>query len=191
MSLSTQTCCDGAIILVMRTCFWCGGWPFRLPSLPRQQKHRETKNPTCLFNRTGDFVDWHGDIMPLGGRKLKFAQPVSAEFFVPPVDSIFWLVRTNRYVGNMKLTIHPHLSNCATDWPLFQLSCTNDLLGRQDIWASTQGPQISQRSWKPQVDRTLVGLELFWLWGGLSLHSNETGPQGPVPISQIQRHSEP
>lgn len=124
---------------------------------PVSRHTEKKKNPTCLFNRTRDFVDWHGDIMPLGRQIFFFLREpkicstpvyrgfVCSDFFFSPAGSVFCLVPANRYVGNMKLTIHPHLSVRATDWPLFQLSASNDPLGRQEIWASTQGPQISQR----------------------------------------------
>lgn len=190
MSLSTRACFDGAIILAMRTCFWCGGWPFRLPSLPRQQKHRETKNPTCLFNRTGDFVDWHGDIMPLGRRKLKLVNLCLQSFLCPQWISYFdWYAQIGMWVTWNSQSIHTS-ANVSLIGPSFSCQVqTTSSVGRK----SGHPPKDPRpcRSWKPQVDRTLVGLELFWLWGGLSLHSNETGPQGSVAISQIQRHSEP
>lgn len=85
-------------------------------------------------------------------------------FFFSP--SGFRILFGTRNVGKMILTIHPHLSVRATDWPLFQLSASNE-------------PSAGRKSGHPPKDprspRDLENLRLTAPWLGCNYFGSEGG----------------
>lgn len=89
----------------------------------------------------------------------------------PPSGSVFCLVSPNRYLVNLKFTKHQHLSLRASDWPIFQLSGSNDPLAVR----ISGHPSNDSRS--PKTLKTLDPLRLGWAVTILA-------PRGVVPQQQ-------